>query len=194
MKKMVLAGTIVLLVLTLTGCAPSYRIGDETFDSSSAALQRQTQLHAGMLAQISESKNPIGGNVLVAIPSDSEFRKNYVLRQLDPQLHHRISQDLLDYISTLWRNNEQFQANAIAKRRLFNSVAIANHNGSPASFPIGDNDFLIYLDIDGWFIKSKNKSPSLSIPVDKDKKLSVIQRTEAFLDDLYKQAQTLQGK
>jgi hypothetical protein len=73
-------------------------------------------------------------------------------------------------------------------------VTIARHNGNPANFSIGNNDFLIYADIDGWFIKGKNKSSSLPILLDKDKKLTGVQRTEIFLDDLYKQAHTLQGK
>lgn len=177
-----------MLVLNLTGCAPSYKIGGESFGSSSEALQKLTEINTGMLAQITESKNPIGGSALVAIPSDNEIRKNYMTAT------PRTSQEGVDYIIAAVRSNAHFIADAIIKRHLFNSVTIARHNGNPANFPIGNNDFLVYSDIDGWFIKGNNKSTSLPILLDKNKKLTGVQRTEAFLDDLYKQAKTLQGK
>lgn len=178
MKKIILTGIIVFWVISLTSCTPSY-------DSFSAALQKQTEVDTGMLAQITETKIPIGGTALVAIPSDNEIRKNYVTVP-------GASQELVDYVIAGARNNAQFTVDAIAKRRLFDSVSIVRHDGSPATYPIGNNDFLIYKDIDGYFIKWKNRA--ISLPVSFDKELRGIQRIEAFLDDFYKQAQTLRRK
>jgi hypothetical protein len=185
MKKTIGAGAILLLFFFLLGCM-SYRMGDETFDSPSAALQKQKDVLSGRLAQIKASENQIGGTALIAVPSDNEIRRNYLKASL------RTSQESVDFVIAGMRNTIQFDVDVIVKRRLFDSVDIVHHNGSPASYPIGGNDFLMYLDVDGWFIKGKNKSSLL--PISADKKLAGIQRIEAFLEEIYNQAKILQKK
>lgn len=184
MKKLALAISLFLVLLILVGCA-----------SHSEVLQKQTETFSNIIKEIKPNQNPVGGTALIIIPSDVEIQKNYNSLTYS---NMRFSQEFLDYVNAARRNFLQFIADAITKRRIFDSVSVARHNGNPASYPIGNSDFIIFMDVDGWFIKEKNKSLIISIPFPFDKNkpegVPLIARTEAFLDELNQQAQNLRAK
>jgi len=165
----------------------SYTIGNEEFRSASEALQRQTNLFSNIIKDIKPNQNPVGGTALIAIPSDVEIKNSYINYGINtPQKH-------IDFAIAASGNNSLFIADAIAKRHIFDSVSVVKHNGNPTSYPMGNSDFMIFNDVDGWFIKGKSKPLIIPLMFDKNKPGGV-QRTEAFLDELSKQAQNLLNK
>jgi len=165
----------------------NYTIGNEGFRSSSEALQRQKSLFFNIIKEIKPTQNPVGGTTLIAITSDVEIQSNYI------QYGIKSRQEQIDFVIAASRNNYQFIADAITKRHIFDSVSIVKHDGKPTSYPMGNNDFIIFNDVDGWFIKGKSKPLIIPLMFDKNKPGGV-QRTEAFLDELSKQAQNLLNK
>ena len=188
MKKTILLTSVIITFIFFVACGgATYRVGKESFNSSSEALQRQAEIFSNTIKEITPTQNPVGGAALIIVPSDLELQKNYI------RASSRTSQELLDYVTTGSRNSSQFIADAIIKRSIFNSVSVARHNGNPAAYPVGNNDFIIFRDVDGWFIKGKNKALIIPLTFDKNKPegVQLIARTEAFLDELHQQAQNL---
>ena len=143
-------------------------------------------MHSELSNKITPVQNPIGGTALVLIPSDVEIQRNFIKYQGDPS---KLSQEGSDFIISSVRNNCKFMADAIVKRHIFTSVSVVRHDGNPAQFPLGANDFLVFLDIDGWFIRGKAESKPLSVtPSGKMPTFPI------FLDALYQQAKYLQAK
>lgn len=179
----------IALSIILLGCGGRYTIGGETFSSGSEALQKQTEILAHALAEITPTDNPVHGTVLVIFPSDVEIQKNYI-RFVNPS---RIQQEPIDFIITSVKTNSQFMADAIRKRGIFDSVSVERHNGNPASFPIGDYDYMVFIDVDGWFIRGKDNPRGLPITVDKSKSDGA-PRTLSFLDSLSQQAKAIHSR
>ena len=84
-------------------------------------------------------------------------------------------------------------ADSIRKRGIFDSVSVARHNGNPASFTTEDYEFIIFLDVDGWYIRMKDKARPISLPIDKSKPVGA-PRVLSFLDVLYQQVTALRAK
>lgn len=164
-----------------------YTIGNEEFRSASEALQRQKDLFSNVIKEIKPTQKPVGGTALIAIPSDAEIQNNYIIHGIKSR------QEQIDFVIAASGNNSLFIANAIAKRRIFDSVSVVKHNGNPASYPIGNSDFIIFNDVDGWFIKGKSKPLIIPLIFEKNRPGGV-QRTETFLNELNQQAQNLLTK
>ncbi len=180
----------VVLFIILLGCGARYKIAGESFSSSSEALQKQTENLAHILNEITPTDNPVHGTVLVIFPSDVEIQKNYIRYGDNPS---RVQQEHIDFFITTIKTNAQFMADAIRKKGIFDSVAIERHNGNPASYPIGDYDYMVFVDVDGWFIRGKDNPRGLPITVDKGKSVGA-PATLAFLDLLSQQAKALRNK
>jgi hypothetical protein len=180
----------VVLFISLFGCGARYMTGGETFSSSSEALQKQTENLAHILDKITPTDNPVHGSALVLIPSDVEIHKNYIKFEGNAS---RIQKEQLDWLITSVTNDCQSAANAIRKRGIFDSVAVERHNGNPASFPIGNYDYLIFADVDGWFIRGKNNPRPISLPFDKNISDETSRRL-AFLDLISQQAKALRSQ
>ena len=185
MRKWTLAAVITSFLVCLAGCGARYSLGAETFSSSSEALQRQTDLLSRALDGITPSDKPVHGTALVLIPSDVEIQKHY-LSHLDTTSHR----NQVDYLITVSKNTYLFTAAAIRKRGIFDSVSVERHNGNPASFPIGTHDYLVFADVDGWFIRSQSNPRPLLIPLDTTIP-DIASRRFAFLDSLGQQAHSL---
>ena len=179
----------VALSIILLGCGGRYKIGGETFSSGSEALQKQTEILAHALAGITTTDNPVHGTVLFIFPSDVEIQKNYI-RFVNPS---RTQQEPIDFLITSSKTNFQFMADAIRKRGIFDSVSVERHNGNPASFPIGDYDYMVFIDVDGWFIRGKNNPRGLPITLDTSKPFGA-PRTLSFLDSLSQQAKAIHSR
>jgi hypothetical protein len=174
-----------LSLLILEGCGARYMIGDETFSSSSEALQRQSVILSHTLDAITQTNNPVHGNALFIFPSDAVIQRDYI--------RLRVGQEQIDFLMTASKNSMQFIGEAIRKRGLFDSVSIARHNGNPESYPVGNYDYVVFRDIDGWFIRGRNNPRGLPITVDMSKYIDA-SRVSVFLDTLSQQAQGLRSK
>jgi hypothetical protein len=179
-----------ILAISLLGCGARYKLGDETFGSSSEALQRQTEKLSQILSEIAPTDHPVHGSALILIPSDAEIQKNYI--RLGNSAH-RMTDEQLDWLITSATNIFQFTPNAIRKRGIFDSVSVERHSGNPAVYPIGDYDFVVFVDVDGWAIKEKATPRPVPIAVDK-RKAAGRAHTLAFLDTLSEQARALKNK
>ena len=177
------------VVIFLIGCGPRYIVGNETFSSSSEALQKMEAINASILKDITTTNNPLHGTVLVVVPSDIEIQKNYIRYRGNPS---KIDKTGWDFAITAVKKNFQVDIDAIKKRGIFSSVSVANHNGNPASFSIGEHDFIVFFDVDGWFIRGTNKPRPL--PIDFPSKLSGSARIIAFLESLSQQADAIGNK
>ena len=177
-------------LVLITGCGASYTFNGEKFSSSSEALQKQSEIFSHSLDKVTPTDKFVHGNALVLIPSDVEIHKNYIRLGYNAS---RLEKEQIDYLITVVANNCQYMANIIRKRAIFDSLSVARHNGNPASFLIGDYDFMVFVDVDGWSIKGKYNPRTIQVPFDK----SITDRDSrilAFLDLLGKQARTIRGK
>jgi hypothetical protein len=196
--KACLSGASVMLkliycVALIPGCGARYTIYDETFGSSSEALQKQSEINSHSLDMVTPTDNSVHGNALVLIPSNVEIQKDYIRFSYNAS---ELDNEQIEYLITATANNWQFMANAIRKRAIFDSVSVARHNGNPVSFPIGEYDFVVFLDVDGWSIKGKDNPRALHISFDiSNSEISDIDsRRLAFLDLLSQRARIIHGK
>ncbi len=164
-------------LLLLTACG-----GGVTF---SEALQRQNERLSLMLNDIKQTDHPVHGKALFLLPSDREIQKNHIRIGNNAS---QVSQEVIDYIVSVTRNSHQSMADATRKRGIFDLVTVGQHNGNPASSPIDKYDFVIYVDVDGWFIKGEKGPRAMSI-------LGAVPfqapQISLFLDSLNKQAEYL---
>ena len=183
--------------MILAACGPSRytlwgarnTLNIETFESSSEALQNR----ADILNKITPTVNPVHGTALVLVPSAVEINKNYIRSGFNAIYSDK---EQIDSLIKSGSNYFQFIADAIQKRRIFDSVAVEHHNGNLASVPFGDYDFMVIADVDGWTIRSKATPRPLSIAQDKwDKSNSDSDaRIISFLNLLSQQAAALCSK
>jgi hypothetical protein len=196
MKKNALNIVLVSIVMFNVGCI--------TYTSY---IQKQTKNLSRALARISPSKDPVHGTALILLPSDVEILKHYLDFSAFLQLSDvEIQRNCINYVPdknlmsasrasqkdahnsnfsiTIAKNNLQFVADAIRKSSIFNSVSVAYQDGNPASFPIGDYDYIVFIDVDGWFLRGRNNLKPLPISLEKDK---------LPLDSLQQQAKALRS-
>lgn len=190
MEKIIFPVLYVIVAISLLGCSARYKMGDETFGSSSEALQKQNEILSHSLDEIEPTDKPVHGTALVLIPSDAEIQKNYINFG---NMAYRMNEEQLDWLIKSATNNFQFTPNAIRKRGIFDSVSVERHNGNPAAHPIGDYDFVVFVDVDGWAIRGNATPRPLPIAIDKSKAVGRAQ-TLTFLDTLSEQARALKNK
>jgi hypothetical protein len=184
MKKWSLCSVFVLMVIILTSCGTRYKIQGETFSSSSEALQKQASIFSKFLDDVKPIDNPIHGTVLVLIPSDAEIQKNFI------RFSHNagnIKKEIVDFLISRYRNFLQFPAEAIRKRNLFESIIVDRHNGNPMSFLIGGFDYVVFADVDGWYLRIKGNPIPLAIPFDNTESID-LNHILIFLDSIDQQA------
>lgn len=188
MKKSALTIVLISIVMFTTGCA-HYKVGDKTYHSRSEALKETTKILSYALDGITPTDTPVHGTILVLLPSDDEIHKRYYMNYTgNPS---RISEEQIKYAITVIRSHFQFVADAIRKRGIFDSVSVAYQNGNPASFPIGDYDYLVFEDVDGWFLRARdNPKPFLLEPLS----LALLEnKPKQLLDSLQQQAKALRS-
>ena len=146
-----------------TGCGMRYKVANETFSSSTKALRRQSEIYANALDTVTAVDAPIHGNVLVILPSPEEIRRSYLILGGNARL---LGETPFGFAIASYENENNLIPSALTRSKIFDSIAIERHNGNPASYPIGDNDYLIFRDVDGWFIRSKSSPRALAIMPD----------------------------
>jgi hypothetical protein len=186
MRKKIVPVIFLFIYTVIVGCA-TYNVGDESFSSSTAALQRHNEILSNVLAGIQPTDHPVHGKALFLLPSDNEIQKNYIPWGNNAS---KFEKEQVDYLIAFVRNDKQLIAYATRKREIFDSIEIEKHNGSPSSHPIGIYDYIVFLDVDGWFIKEKKDSKILQIFMDKSKPLGT-PRIISILDSINKQAESL---
>jgi hypothetical protein len=183
----------VLPLVIISGCGARYTVNGETFGSSSEALQKQGEIMAHVLNKITPTNNPVHGKALVLIPSDVEIQKNYIRSGSNAS---GFVMERIDYLIMSLNKDFQFMADTIRKRGIFDSISVERHNGNPATFPLGDYDFMVIRDVDGWAIKSKAAPRPLPIALEKLDKNNPDSdaRIFSFLDSISQQATALRSK
>jgi hypothetical protein len=163
-----------ILVPLLTACA-TYRYGGEKFSTAEAALAKQSEHLAKIISDVEPTSSPVHGKALVALPDKVELRRHYV------RATKEAGQPQIDYILAAVEADHDMMVKVIEKRALFDQVTLVRDD-DPPNTTIGDNDFLIFRDIDGWFFKSKRTAPK-RIPFDAGVAAGRA-RMHAFLDTL----------
>ncbi len=185
MKTYHLFFTLVVALL-LVGCASAkYSYGNQTFHSPDAALAKQAADLSAILQGVNPTTAPVHGKALVVLPSRDELRKRYI-RSSGYAVGLR--KEHFDYFCALLDNDQEMLTNAIRKRRLFDELT-ETHAADPAAAGIAENDFLIYRDVDGWFVKNQ-KSAQKNIEMNAQT-ASGLPRTLSFLESLEQAARSL---
>ena len=185
-KKWLCLLAVLLSAALLAGCASvKYTYGTQTFSTSGEALAAQRANLDGILAAIQPTSTPVHGKALVALPSRTEVRKHYVHITGNASL---LGQEQLDYVCATLEADHEMLANAMQKRGVFDQLTTTQAE-DPAAVSIGGNEFLIYCDIDGWFIKTPKSSP-YKVVMDASAAPG-LPRTRAFLDTLEQTARGL---
>jgi len=182
MKKNALIVLLISIIMLDAGC----------FTFLSTFKKRQTKNLSRALASISPSDKPVHGTALVLLPSDVEILKHYLDFTMflqvsdveiqkncisyvpDPQLWemsrgYKIGRNYDNFSIMIAKNNLQFAADAIRKIGIFDSVSVTYQNGNPALFPIGEYDYLVFVDVDGWFLKGRDNPRPVAISFGKNK-------------------------
>lgn len=180
----------IAMIVFITGCGPRYKVGGETFSSPSEALNKQQELASRYIAEITPTDNHVGGAALILIPSDVVIQNNYIKHGTTA---YGPKKEGMDWLVTTSKNVFLFMADSIKKRNIFDSVSVDRHNGDPASYYSDKYDFVVYADVDGWYIKSKNNPRALRLPMD-NTKASGTPRNIAFLDLISQRARELRVK
>ncbi len=175
-----------ILMAHLAGCdTVKYKYGNETFSSPEQAFAKQKADNERILEAIQPTSTPVHGRVLIALPSKEELRKHYI---------HTIggivlpSKEQLDYPCASLETDHDLVARAVQKRGVFDEVTTVQAN-DPAATSVGDNDFLVYRDVDGWFIKGRKSAPT-KIVMDAGSTPG-IPRIRSFLDSIEERARAL---
>jgi hypothetical protein len=180
-----------LLVVLLTSCTQRY-YADGVFGGPSVnALARQDEIYPDALDKIAPTNSPIHGSTLILLPSRDEIHKNYTYvgePYRGGPLY--VGREKIDKVVALISNYLQYMADAIKKRKLFDSVHIELYNGNTVSYPVGNYDYLIFFDVDGWFIRDKNSPVPLPVPFMKTISVDT-SLTISYLDSLSQQATSL---
>jgi hypothetical protein len=175
-----------LLILHLSGCATiKYNYGGKTFPSSDEALVKQRADLSKILEAIKPTTAPVHGKAIIITPTREELRQHYIRITGNPA---HLEQEQIEYICSLLENDQNMLAKAIQKKELFDQVTMINLP-DPAAASIGGNDFLIYRDIDSWFIKGQKTSPK-KILMDASS-ASGLSRTNSFLEFLEERAHNM---
>ena len=194
--------------MLLGGCAP-YRIGPEKFSSSTAALERQAEIDADLLSHIRPLSSPVGGSVSILVPSERELQRNYIqLREND--LTDRSNSWSVSLAGASWleggvpaavkfalaTSGKHFQlvADAIQRRHLFESVSIAFHDGNPGTYSIGEHDFLVFADVDGWFVRGKETPHAQPRSITQDAEPRTSSAISTLLDALEREIDALRAR
>lgn len=191
MKHWVVRAAVTLIIVLVVGGCATHRIGNESFSTAaSEALQKQTENFARILNEITATDKPVHGAVLVLFPSDVEIQTSYLGWTSNS---YRLEKERVDFMVAAITNNYQFIADVTRKRGIFDTVGIERHNGKPASFPIGNYDYVLFADVDGWFIRGRGDQRMLPIAADASQP-SGAPRTLSFLESLSRQVEALYGK
>lgn len=151
------------LLAVYSGCA-TYQIGGETFSSPEDALWRQSELAAAALEQILPTTQAPDGHALILLPSMFEIEHNFAnIRALGSG----ISEKQVEFLTSGIDKQLVLVANAIKRRRIFDSVTIMRHDGDPGMAPIEGYDCLIFADVDGWSFKARSDKRATRVESDK---------------------------
>jgi hypothetical protein len=191
MKKYYALFFSLILVAHLEGGeSVKYRYGNEMFSSAEQALAKQRADNERVLEAIQPTSTPIHGRALVALPSKEELRKHYNHTRGGMGWGGMVlpTQEQLDYPCAILEGDHDALCKAVQKRGVFDEVTTVQVN-DPAAASIGESDFLIYRDVDGWFVKNRRSAPQ-KIVIDASG-LPSVPRTISFLDSLEERARTL---
>jgi hypothetical protein len=199
-----------LATLFLGACAApkfTYPYGNQMFPSPDKALAKQAAENSGVLAAITPTSNAVHGTALVVLPSREGLRKHFVriwlhvrVPQAEDFEHDTLvmatvdlhNQDILhadlEYATALLENDQDMLVAAIRKRQLFDQLTVT-HADDPIAVATSDNNFLIFLDVDGWFIKTRKSAPR-SLATDGSSAPSLA-RTQSFLASIEEWSHTL---
>jgi hypothetical protein len=182
--------TLTALLLLTTGCGSSYGYNGRRYGSSSEALQAQATMCSAVLDSVNPTDSPVGGSVLVLIPSDLELQKHYFHSSLDPA---GIPKQAIEYLITSTVSDLRCRVDCIRKDKLFDQVSLARHDGNPALAALKDNDYILFMDVDGWSIKTRDSQRTLLVSVDKGA-TDPVSKNRAFLDSLNHQAHAIANR
>ncbi len=161
MKKEALLIVLILLVMFTAGCATAtYKVGDKKFHTSEEALNEQAKQLSNSLAKVTPTNDPVHGTLMMVLPSDAEIQKSHIRYRGDTS---KFSEEQNKFLITFVRNRNQCFVDAMRKRGSFDSVSVAYQNGNPASYPIGEYDYLMFVDVDGWFLRVKGNPKPLNV-------------------------------
>ncbi len=199
-----------LAPLFLVACAApriTYPYGNQTFPSPDKALAKQAAENSEVLAAITPASDPVRGKALVVLPSREDLRKHYVriwlhvrVPQAEDFEHDTVGSaysdlrtdgvlhDDFEYASALLENDQEMLVAALRKRQLFDQLTVT-HANDPIAVAMTDNNFLIFLDVDGWFIRTQRSAPR-RITTDGGSAPS-LSRTQSFLASVEEWAHTL---
>ncbi len=196
--------------LFLGACATpkfTYPYGNQIFASPDKALAKQAAENSGILAAIAPTSNAVHGTALVVVPSREGVRKHYVriwlnvrvpqaedferdtvaMAMVDIRCQDILHEDL-EYATALLENDQDMLVAAIQRRQLFDQLTVT-HADDPIAVATTDTNFLIFLDVDGWFIKTRKSAPR-RIATDGGSAPSLA-RTQSFLASIEEWSHTL---
>lgn len=109
-----------LLLLVCLSCRETkYGYGDKLY-SRNEFLAMVKQENDAMLSQIFPTDAPVGGSLVVVIPTEEFLAKAYGPE--DPESRRRTPRDQLDLQMQLLRNDQMTSVEAVRKRALFETV------------------------------------------------------------------------
>lgn len=174
---------LLLIIFFISSCA-SYRYGNETYHSKDALLRGQQEILSTSLASITQTGTPVHGRLLLSLPTPDEMEKHFIKGS------SRTDKEKIDLFKTVMENDTKFHIDVITKRKIFDEVKVLRDSIGAPHINWQDYDYLLYQDVDGLFLESRNARLPHRLTMDKSQK-SRQQRTLLFLEDLERMARDL---
>jgi S1-C subfamily serine protease len=158
-------GLLVLLVgLTLAGCAPTYFFAGKQYNSPNEAKYAARSIFSRMLSSVEKATDPIGGRATIYLPSRSFIEQHSIVGNKTAAMNDQVS-----YIVSVTSMDHSSFYKAIRKSQLFDEINSSHFdNFSPS--PNQRDDWTIWVDISNhkvnWFIKNATTGKQLRVPFD----------------------------
>jgi len=168
----------------LSGCGGTYNVGQQTFNSRIEAEQAHAQQVNQTMMGVLPTSNPVGGHVLLALPTLEHIEQNAIKFTGNKA---SISRDQIAYIKNTEMNGRKAMYTALQRRKIFDKATLV-HNNNPPQTSLEGYDFLIYLhnpspELAQWYIKKTDQEDGSHIIMDMGKPIGV-PRTLSWLDSV----------
>jgi hypothetical protein len=157
---------LLILYLSLIACAGTikYSYNHVIYDSPEPALAVQKAENDVILSAVEPINHPVGGSVIVVLPSKSYFVRNMVdWKGHEPR--EQIKEQINNFNFTLKNNDLRARGEALEKRRIFDRVVITD-NDNPEQIAFTEDTGLFFFKKYGkeqWFLKKKNSNTMIEI-------------------------------
>lgn len=179
---------IVSAILMSCGGKLTYKYNNVGYETLEPALAAQKADIEAIVSKITPTNHPVGGSVVVILPSVPYVVKNFVVWN-GPEPSQEMKEKSDNFVATTLINSWRSIGTSIEKRRIFDRVVITD-SGDPENASFTADIALLLFKKDGkaqWFLKMKKGNSSDIREIEEiSTALPPVQRLILWLDNVEK--------